>query len=294
MLGVSVIIPCYNAGKFLEEAVASVHASRPSVPYEILIVDDVSTDVETKAALETIAATDPKARVFSMAKNSGQAAARNYALEIAAYDVFLPLDADDKIAPTADGSYLDKAYKLLSKRPDVFTVTTNYHQFGALTGLCRLYPFEEPAHLIKTLMPAWSAFRRSEALEAGGYNPTLRFAEDWDFSVTVMNQRFIQGKPLHAAQAMGFNVFYRTHNTGLNASVKERHSRETSITAIMGRNPEIYDHYYPGRTPEELGSRTTLIKTAFSMAAHHPLDLARMAEPVLERRLHGILHRQPR
>ena len=52
MQGVSVIIPCYNAGKFIREAVASVHASAPKTPYEIIIVDDGSTDAETSTALQ--------------------------------------------------------------------------------------------------------------------------------------------------------------------------------------------------------------------------------------------------
>lgn len=86
---VSVIIPAYNPGHFLEEAVASIHAQNHQ-PLEIVLVDDGSTDgvaTELAARDETI--------VYLRQPNRGAAAARNAGLRVARGEVIAFLDADD-------------------------------------------------------------------------------------------------------------------------------------------------------------------------------------------------------
>lgn len=287
MQGVSVIIPCYNAGKFIREAVASVHASAPETPYEIIIVDDGSTDAETSTALQEIAENDPKARVFSMSRNSGQSAARNYAIEIAKYDVIVPLDADDKMARTKSGAYIDLAYKTLSKTPDIVSVTSAYRQFGAVSGQCPALPYKPEFQLVKSLLPPFSAYRRAEAMAIEGYDVRKRFAEDWDFFTSLINKRFVAGQSMDVAVLSDMHIEYRTHATGLNSSVADRMPKAVALESIMNRSPEIYDHFYPGKTPRDLGSLASMLKVGFRMAASDPVGVCQLAASVIKRRVYG-------
>ncbi len=92
---VSVIIPCYNQGAYVKESVDSVLA-QTFQDFEILIVDDGSTDAETVGILKDNAW--PKTRVIRT-ENQGLAAARNNGIQEARGVYILPLDADDRIGP---------------------------------------------------------------------------------------------------------------------------------------------------------------------------------------------------
>jgi glycosyltransferase involved in cell wall biosynthesis len=93
-LSVSVVIPCYNQGRFLREAIASAAAQRGLVP-EIVVVDDGSTDethaVATQAGI--VRYLRQERRGLSEARNSGwRASSGNY---------LIFLDADDRLLPGA-------------------------------------------------------------------------------------------------------------------------------------------------------------------------------------------------
>ncbi|HLX29949.1 MAG TPA: glycosyltransferase family 2 protein [Casimicrobiaceae bacterium] len=93
---VSVIIPCFNQGRFLPFALDSV--SRQShARWECIIVDDGSTDETARIAAEHASA-DPRIRVVSQS-NRGLSAARNAGLALAKGRFLQFLDADDWIAP---------------------------------------------------------------------------------------------------------------------------------------------------------------------------------------------------
>jgi succinoglycan biosynthesis protein ExoO len=95
---VSVIIAAYNAEAFISRAIASALA-QTLPPYEILIVDDCSTD-GTRAVLDAAAQKNPSIRVIAMARNGGPSAARNAGIAQARGDWLAVLDADDAFAPT--------------------------------------------------------------------------------------------------------------------------------------------------------------------------------------------------
>src|SRR5437879_507126 len=92
---VSVIIPCFNQGATLDEAVASV-LNQTFTDFEIVIVNDGSTDPFTSELLANYHR--PRTRVITTA-NGGLAAARNTAIRNSRGKYILPLDADDRIAP---------------------------------------------------------------------------------------------------------------------------------------------------------------------------------------------------
>ena len=90
---VSVIMPVYNAARFLEEAVASV-TSQTHKNLELLIVDDSSADNSLEIALKC-AGEDPRIRVLKNEKNLGVAQTRNRGIAAASGDYIALLDSDD-------------------------------------------------------------------------------------------------------------------------------------------------------------------------------------------------------
>jgi len=93
-LSVSVVIPCYNQGRFLGEAIASADA-QGSLVSEIVVVDDGSTD-ETRA----VATRDPSVRYLHQERR-GLSAARNSGWHASSGDHIAFLDADDRLLPGA-------------------------------------------------------------------------------------------------------------------------------------------------------------------------------------------------
>jgi glycosyltransferase involved in cell wall biosynthesis len=94
-LDVSVIIPCFNDGTTVREAVASAKTERPR---EIIVVDDGSTDSQTLSVLDDLAAGGVTVLHQS---NQGPAAARTHGLRHASSRLVFNLDADDLLVPGA-------------------------------------------------------------------------------------------------------------------------------------------------------------------------------------------------
>lgn len=89
---VSVIIPCYNYGKYIEQAIQSI-LEQSYKNWEIIVVDDGSDDEYTIEKLEEL----KKEYAVIKIDRSGPAVARNVGIEAAKGKFILPLDSDDTI-----------------------------------------------------------------------------------------------------------------------------------------------------------------------------------------------------
>ena len=179
MKSVSVVIPCFNAGAHLDDAVRSALA-QTHANLEVVVVDDGSTDAATVALLDN--AQWPRTRVFRQA-NAGPAAARNHAIREAAGDYILPLDADDTINPT----YVAKAVTVLDARPSVGCVYCKAMKFGAETGPWDLPPYRLEELVIDNVIFVTALFRKSDWQAIGGFDEKLRHGvEDYDFWVKMV------------------------------------------------------------------------------------------------------------
>ncbi|MDE5674699.1 MAG: glycosyltransferase family 2 protein [Muribaculaceae bacterium] len=100
---VSFVMPAYNAGMFIADAIKSVLAQTID-DWELVVVDDGSSD-DTVEVAESFSATDCRIRVFRNDKNSGNAfPPRKAAVELSRGEIIAPLDADDEVEPC----YLEK------------------------------------------------------------------------------------------------------------------------------------------------------------------------------------------
>ena len=181
MHSISVVIPCYNAGRFLDEALASVMAqTRP--PHEILVVDDGSTD-DTVPIAERHAAGDPRVRVLRLPQNGGDAAARNTGLRHATGDLVAMLDADDTWEPW----HLEEVGGLLDRFPEAMVASAAARFTGRRSGTVvpRFAPglptrvftlaLRQSPHSQSTVVA-----RRHVLLAAGGHDESRRGATDYD------------------------------------------------------------------------------------------------------------------
>lgn len=99
MMIISFIIPVFNAGDFLTEALESILQNKcVGVEFEIVIVNDVSTDPQTLKLLSILEA-NGEAKVIHHQKNSGPAKARNTGIRASTGTWITFLDADDILAP---------------------------------------------------------------------------------------------------------------------------------------------------------------------------------------------------
>lgn len=114
---VSVITPLYNAERWLEETVVSLQ-QQSYEDWEMLIVDDRSTDKSYELALK-LAAKDDRIKVFQLSANEGAAAARNKAIEAATGRYIAFLDSDDLWHPQK----LEQQISLMQRHNYAFTYT---------------------------------------------------------------------------------------------------------------------------------------------------------------------------
>ena len=102
----SVIIPCYNAGKYLAPCLSSV-LSQGMADFEVILVDDGSSD-GTLAEAERFARRDARVRVLTQ-ENAGVSAARNCGLDAAKGEWVTFVDADDLLPEGAFATLLGAA-----------------------------------------------------------------------------------------------------------------------------------------------------------------------------------------
>jgi glycosyltransferase involved in cell wall biosynthesis len=167
---VSVIVPSYNCGRFLGEAIGSILAQTVA-PEQIIIVDDGSID-DTEQVVRGF--DDPRILYLKQA-NSGVAHARNVGLNAARCDFVTFLDADDRWRP----HFVERMSNFLIAVPTVAAAFANFVRFNHSTGdllsdQFRLYPRElrNPfGHL-----PRGRAFTTLVAcVEIPGYTQTMMF-----------------------------------------------------------------------------------------------------------------------
>jgi glycosyltransferase involved in cell wall biosynthesis len=178
---VTVLIPCYNQGAYLDEAVESVLAQTWQ-DFEILVVDDGSTDPATVRLLDDYAR--PKTTVYRT-PNQKLGAARNFLVQRARGEYLCALDADDRLHP----EYLERTVDVLARHPSLGFVSTRLQTFGAFT---RVWPDDTRCDLLTLLcdVPLHPAalVRRSAVLAVGGYHEQMptQGNEDWDLWLSLL------------------------------------------------------------------------------------------------------------
>jgi glycosyltransferase involved in cell wall biosynthesis len=174
---VSIVVPCYNGGRFLDGLMTSL-ARQTFRDFELIVVDDGSRDADT---LRKFAALEGQARIIRR-PNGGPSAARNTGIRAARADLLFMLDCDDTLEP----DFLAETVPLLQASPaEVGMVFTDVRLTGAEIGISTRY-FNRFDLLFTNTLSAGLVMRRAAWQAAGGYDEAMRDGyEDWDFSLRL-------------------------------------------------------------------------------------------------------------
>jgi glycosyltransferase involved in cell wall biosynthesis len=179
---VSVLVPCYNGGRFLDDLCASL-AAQTFRDFETIIVDDGSTE---EATLQKLASLEPGIRVV-LQQNRRLPGARNAGFGKARGEFVLPLDQDDRLAP----SFLAETVAALrDAAPDVGFAFAHVRLYGDMDGVMPRH-FNRFDQLFLNRLPYCMLIRRSAWQAAGGYDEAMRDGtEDWEFNIRLLQAGF--------------------------------------------------------------------------------------------------------
>jgi len=215
---VSIIIPVFNAGRYLAQALDSAQA-QTYPDFEVVVVDDGSTDARTRAILED-AARQPGVTVHRT-ENRGPSVARNLAIERARGAYILPLDADDYLAP----AYLEKTVPVLDAEPALGLVYTWVGLVGGHHGVWKTGGFGVTELLTRCTIHVTSLYRRQLWADVGGYDPRfVESCEDWDLWLGAATRGW-QGRCVPEVL-----VYYRR-----STSSREKYARTPGVSTRLMR-----------------------------------------------------------
>lgn len=231
---VSVIIPSYNHTLFILDAIKS--AIKQTVkPYEIIVVDDCSTD-DTKTKVNDFIIShcldlkedDPIIIYHRHEENKGLPSARNTAVELSNGDYVLPLDADDMLEEHA----IEKMSRILDRNTYIDIVYPFAKWFGTQNFIQTTDEYKFTDLLKRNFMFCCSMYRR-KVWEDYNYNENMvNGYEDWDFWIGA-------GKNGHFGKLLSEPVFlYRKHGFSMIDKAVQCHDK--LVEQIHKNHPEVF------------------------------------------------------
>ena len=178
-IDVSIVMPCYNDGQYIREAIDSVRlAENPNV--EVIVINDGSDDGATNTVLGSLAG--ERIRVLHT-EHIGPSGARNAGIRQAGGRYILPLDADDRI----DAAYIPAAMALLEENPGIGVAYCHAELFGEKTGRWALPDYSFERMLVENLVFVSAMFRKSDWEAVGGFRTDMKEGmEDYDFFIGIL------------------------------------------------------------------------------------------------------------
>jgi glycosyltransferase involved in cell wall biosynthesis len=178
---ITVVIPCFNDGRYLPAALQSVF-TQTLQPLEILVVDDGSTDPRTVKLLKTL--TQPTVRILHQ-ENRGLSAARNTGIRNAEGKYIYFLDADDVIYPEC----LAKLTQMLESGNAVAATSAIRICGGLDHGTVWGRPYNPYLILVHNQWSAGLMLRREASRQYGlTYDESMRSGyEDWELNIRLGN-----------------------------------------------------------------------------------------------------------
>jgi glycosyltransferase involved in cell wall biosynthesis len=183
---VSVIIPCFNAGNFLLEAIRSVECYPDKSIYEIIITNDGSTDSLT---LELLAKLMDENYHIIHQENRGPAAARNMGISASRGSFLLFLDSDNKIRD----NFIDLALKIFNEDRAVGVVYGDPCFFGENTSpRFRVGEFDLDKIIMDNYIDMCSMIRKQVWLDVGPLDEdrVLIGHEDWEYWIRIGSSKW--------------------------------------------------------------------------------------------------------
>jgi glycosyltransferase involved in cell wall biosynthesis len=211
---VTVVVPCYNYGRYLRQCVNSILAQ--DIDLYIDIIDDASTD-DSESVGSALAAEDSRVRYQRHANNLGHIATFNEGLERAIGTYTLLLSADDMLSPGA----LPRAVDVLDRYPDVALLYGEVLQFQDMppefsSSSPELRIWESMKFITQCCKEVWNPISSPSAVvrtaiqkSVGGYIPDLMHSGDREMWLRLATRG-------HVAELKGVvQAYYRVHESNM-------------------------------------------------------------------------------
>ncbi len=227
---VSVVVPCFNGGRFLDRLMASLD-TQTFRDFEIVIVDDGSNDDLTARKLAEL---EGRAQIVRQ-PNRGASAARNTGARKARADILFMLDCDDTIEP----GFLAATVSALQAAPaDVGMAVAHLRLVGAESGVVPGY-FNRFDLLFKNTLSSGLVLRKQSWSAVGGYDESMREGyEDWEFSLRLAEAGF---RAVEVAQPLYiYHVVGDDQVSSISANVHNRRLYAKLWRQIRDRHPQSY------------------------------------------------------
>ena len=264
---ISVLMPIYNGGRWLRQAIESI-AAQTLRAHELIIVDDGSTDVSLEIARRA-ADTDRRISVHTQT-HLGICAALNKGIALARAPVLARMDADDIALPVR----LEKQLTFLKFNPSVAAVGSWARVIDAKgSQLGQLTPEMQPGRLRQILrrqnpfVHASMMMRAAAIQDAGGYREIVEGAEDYDLWLRISERADVANLP-------EFLLEHRRHAT---SATRTRHLAQL-LAARVARDaaarrhssqPDILDQLQP---PLALSALDKIAEFRLAVAVYRLLE----------------------
>jgi len=234
---VSIVIPCYNQGTMLREALASVEQVRNGNLLEAIVVDDGSTEVETKKILDEL---EYDGHCVLRQPNRGPGAARNTGIRFAKSEFILPLDSDNHLRDL----YLNEGISILKENPGAGVVYADAEYFGERSGPWDVPEFDLLSLIRWNFVDACALYRKKLWEEVGGYDEykPLSGLEDWEFWLRVASH----GGTFVHVRKVGFDYRVRTESMGVKIIGCDYRLQgdSSNVGSISPRLKEVVDYIF--------------------------------------------------
>src|SRR3954465_6449590 len=229
---ISVLMPCFNHGAFIGEAIESVLAQTLQ-DFEIVVVDDGSTDAVTAQTLSQLRTA--RTTVLTT-KNRGLPAARNHAARHASGEFFCALDADDKLVAT----WFEKAIGVFDERPEIAFVSHWLDTFGDEHWTWKPERCDLPSLLARNAVNGAALVRRNAFEAVGGYDEWGREGcEDWDFWLRLVERGF------GGAIIPEVLFHYRRRADSMSREMLDQQRYRRPLETLIAKHEEAYRRHLP-------------------------------------------------
>lgn len=211
---VSVVIPAYNQGLFLSDALTSV-AAQTYENWECIIVNDGSTDDTGEVAQHW---SNSDSRFISVhILNQGVSNARNVAVAMAKGGFILPLDGDDKISK----NYIEEMVQALLADETLTVAYGGGQKFGVVEEEWELADYNFDRLIFSNMIHVSGMFRKSDFDKVGGYDTNMHDGlEDWEFYISLLQNNGKVKKIPHAT--LYYRVKEESRMTGISTQKRYR------------------------------------------------------------------------
>lgn len=227
----SIIIPCYNHGEFIEECIASLNTLK-NIEYEIILINDGSND---NGYTESVIGSLKHEKLIKINQpNQGLAKTRNNAIALSKGKYILPLDADNIITE----KFIVEAIKIMDNNPNIDIVYPNRFLFNNKIKLGLKNPgnFSILRLLFSNYIDACAIYKKTIWVNLNGYDESMKLGlEDWDFWIRCVgiNANFHYLKNAY--------FYYRVATNSMVTNTLKRYDEISDY--IIKKNAKIYSEH---------------------------------------------------